>query len=101
MEKQLIIYILQRSNSISGIWIIGEKPKRKIMSKLTTCEDCNKEVSTSANSCPHCGKEQDEGFDIISTLLAVGMVVLFIGFAIGYVEDNRILVIRLLDSITG
>ncbi len=46
MEKQLIIYILQRSNSISGIWIIGEKPKRKIMKNVTTGEHAQTSETT-------------------------------------------------------
>jgi len=47
---------------------------------LTTCRECKKEVSTSANTCPHCGvknpgtKTKDTAVGVIGLVVLVGIV---------------------------
>lgn len=54
---------------------------------LTTCKECKKEISTEAESCPHCGAKKKKFFSVggCSLLGCFGLVLTFLIFyGIGY-----------------
>ncbi len=65
---------------------------------LTKCTDCGKEISTSADSCPFCGKPmssiikcpncKSSDVEKISTSSKVGSAVLFGVFAMGKINKS-------------
>lgn len=53
------------------------------MASLKSCKTCEKEVSSTAKTCPHCGQKLKSGF-IIKTLKTVGAILAFL-FILGLI----------------
>lgn len=73
---------------MNQFWLMNKLKERKIKMSLFKCPDCGNSISTSASSCPYCGKpfreEEDEKKGLngrIKVLLAiVGIILMIIGF---------------------
>jgi ABC-type ATPase with predicted acetyltransferase domain len=50
---------------------------------LTKCKECGKEISTTANKCPHCGYDFVPGQTLKGCLVLV-IIIVTISFALAY-----------------
>ena len=62
------------------------------MAQLTACKLCGKEMSTSAEVCPHCahthGKDRQENNNLKALFIWAGIMLLFVAlFKLGYIEQ--------------
>jgi len=59
---------------------------------LQKCQDCGKDVSNSAKSCPHCGKPTRESITVIkrkgSKFEAIGFILIVCGVLISYITSS-------------
>src|ERR671920_508557 len=62
---------------------------RESIMALRPCNECEREISTDAKSCPHCGKRNPTKVPISGRELGLWLLVVFVLVAIGLATSDR------------